>query len=130
MSSHDLDARYGRRPARDRRRPLVAALAGVLVLALVWAIWAGVSVTRATIDWQPIAVDTSSPGVVRVSFSVTRAAGRAALCTVQATDAAGVVVGWVDVPVPASASGTATATASVRTARPATDGGVVTCVRR
>jgi len=130
VSGDDLDARYGRRPSRDRRRPLAAALAVFLVLAVAWAAWAGVSVTRATIDWRPTGVDTADPGLVRVSFQVTKAAGRAALCTVRATDAAGAVVGWVDVPVPASASGTATATASIRTTRRATDGAVVACVRR
>ena len=130
MSSHDLDARYGRRPARGRRALPGAALAAFVVLALAWSIWAGVSLTRAGIDWRATAVDTADPGLVRVSFEVTQAAGRAALCNVRATDPAGAVVGWVDVPVPASASGTATATASVRTARPAAGGGVVTCVRR
>jgi uncharacterized protein DUF4307 len=130
VSAHDLDERYGRRPAGDRRRLLVAAVAAFVVLALAWAIWAGVSVTRATVDWRSTAVDTAAPGVVRVSVEVTQAAGRAALCSVRATDAAGAVVGWVDVAVPSSTSGTATATASVRTTRPAAGGGVVTCVRR
>ena len=130
MSLDDLDVRYGRRPARDRRRLLVAVLATVGVLALAWAIWAGGTVSRARIDWRPTAVDTSDPAVVRVSFEVTQAAGRAVVCSVRATDADGQVVGWVDVPVPPSASGTATATAAVRTVRPAADGAVVACVRR
>jgi hypothetical protein len=68
--------------------------------------------------------------VVRVSLEVSQAAGRAAVCSVRATDADGQVVGWVDVPVQPSGSGTATATATVRTVRPAADGAVVTCVRR
>ena len=130
MSLDDLDVRYGRRPARDRRRVLVAVFALVGVLVLAWAVWAGGTVSRATIGWRATAVDASDPAVVRVSFEVTQAAGRAALCTVRATDADGQVVGWVDVPVPPSASGTATATAAVRTSRPAADGAVVTCVRR
>jgi len=89
-----------------------------------------VSLTRAGIDWRFTAVDTADPGVVRVAVEVTQDAGRAAVCSVRATDAAGAVVGWTDVGVPASASGTATATASIRTTRPAAGGGVVTCVRR
>jgi hypothetical protein len=130
VSADDLDARYGRRPARDRRRLLAAALVAFVVLALAWAIWAGVSLTRSSISWRATAVDAADPGVVRVSFEVTQAAGRAAVCSVRATDAAGAVVGWVDVAVPASPTGTATATASVRTTRPGAGGDVVTCVRR
>ena len=130
MSADDLDVRYGRRPARDRRRRLTVALAAFVVLALAWAIWAAASVARARIDWRATAVDTADPGVVRVAVEVTQDAGRAAVCSVRATDAAGAVVGWTDVGVPTSTSGTATATASVRTTRPAAGGGVVTCVRR
>ena len=130
MTLDDLDARYGRRPGRDRRRLLAAALATFLAVALAWAAWAGASVARARIDWQATAVDTSDPGFVRVSFQVTQGAARAAVCSVRATDADGGVVGWVDVRLPASQSGRATATAAVRTVRPATDGTVVTCVRR
>jgi hypothetical protein len=130
VSLDDLDVRYGRRPARDRRRLLVAVLAVVAVLALAWAVWAGGTVSRATTSWRATAVDASDPAVVRVSFEVDQAAGRGAVCSVRATDADGQVVGWVDVPVPASATGTATGTATVRTVRPATDGAVVTCVQR
>ena len=130
MSLDDLDVRYGRRPPRDRRRVLVAALATAAVLALAWAVWAGGTVSGARIDWRATKVDRSDPAVVRVSFEVTQPAGRAAVCSVRATDADGHVVGWVDVPVPPSASGTSTATAAVRTTRPAADGAVVTCVRR
>ena len=126
MSLDDLDVRYGRRPARDRRRLLVTVLAIVAVLALAWAVWAGGTVSRATISWRATAVDTSDPVVVRVAFEVNQAAGRGAVCTVRATDGDGQVVGWVDVPVPPSATGTA----AVRTVRPATDGTVVTCVQR
>jgi hypothetical protein len=130
VSADDLDLRYGRRPAADRRRLLAAALAAFVAVSLAWAIWAAVSLTRAGIDWRATAVDTADPRVARVSFQVTQAAGRAAICNVRATDAAGAVVGWMDVRVPASASGTATAAASVRTTRPAAGGDVVTCVRR
>jgi hypothetical protein len=130
VSLDDLDVRYGRRQARDRRRLLVAALVAAAVLALAWAIWAAGTVSRAGISWRATAVDASDPAVVRVSFEVNQAPGRAAVCSVRATDSGGQVVGWVDVPVPPSASGTSTATAAVRTVRPAADGGVVTCVRR
>ena len=130
MSLDDLDVRYGRRPARNHRRAVIAALAAAVLLALAWAVWAGGTVARARIGWRATAVDTSDPAVVRVSFAVTQAAGRAAVCSVRARDADGQVVGWVDVPVPPSASGTATATAAVRTIRAAADGGVVTCVPR
>jgi hypothetical protein len=130
VSLDDLDVRYGRRPARNRRRAVIAALAAAVLLALAWAVWAGGIVSGARIGWRATSVDTSDPAVVRVSLEVTQAAGRGAVCSVRATDADGQVVGWVDVPVPPSASGTATATAAVRTTRPAADGAVVTCVRR
>jgi hypothetical protein len=100
------------------------------VLALAWAVWAGVTIGRARIDWRATAVDSSDPAVVRVSLTVTQDAGRAALCSVRATDAGGRVVGWTDVGVPASPTGTATTTATLRTTRQAAGGAVVACVRR
>jgi Domain of unknown function (DUF4307) len=130
VSLDDLDARYGRRAPRDRRRPLAVALAAFVVLALAWAVWAGVTISRSRIDWRATAVDSSDPALVRVSLTVTQDAGRAALCSVRATDADGRVVGWTDVGVPASRTGTATATATVRTTGQAADGTVVACVRR
>jgi hypothetical protein len=130
VSLDDLDVRYGRRPSGDRRRLLIVALAGFGVLALVWAVWAGLVVARSSMEWRATAVDTADPSAVRVAVEVTQDPGRPALCTVRATAADGEVVGWVDLAVPASASRTATATATIRTVRAADDGTVVTCVRR
>jgi hypothetical protein len=125
-----LDERYGRRPARDRRPLLLAALGVFVAAAVVWAVWSIITLTRSTLSWRDVDVDTSDPAVVRVTFEVSQATDRAALCAVRATDAAGAVVGWADVPVGPSPAGTAEAQARVRTVRPAAGGGVVTCVRR
>jgi hypothetical protein len=125
-----LDERYGRRTGRDRR-PLLFAVLGVFVLlAATWAVWTIWSLGRTTLTWTTVAVDASDPASVRVSFQVSQAAGHAALCSVRATDAAGAVVGWVDAPVRAATTRTTGAEVRVRTVRPATGGGVVSCVRR
>ena len=125
-----LDERYGRRPARDRRPLLRVALGVFVAAAVVWAVWSIATLTTSALTWRDVDVDASDPAVVRVTFEVSRAADRAVLCAVRATDAAGAVVGWTDVPVGPSPAGTTEAQARVRTVRPAAGGGVVTCVRR
>ena len=125
-----LDERYGRRRTRDRRPLLLAALGVFVVAAAVWAVWSLVVLNRDALGWQDTGVDTSEPGVVSVSFAVSQHAGRTALCSVRATDARGAVVGWVDVPVGPSGTDATEARVRVRTVRPATGGGVVSCVRR
>jgi hypothetical protein len=126
-----LAERYGRRPPRaGRRRLLAAALVAFLVVAAAWAVWAGVAVTRSALTWQDLGADAADPSSVRVQFSVSLAPGSRVVCAVRATDAAGAVVGWLDVPVVAPASGRVEATATVPTSQPATGGGVSACARR
>jgi hypothetical protein len=126
-----LDERYGRRPARrGRRRALVALLAVFVAAAAAWAVWAAVALTRASLSWQDTGAEVLGPSVVRVSFVVRAAPGTRVVCAVRATDDAGAVVGWLDVPVLTPGSGRAEATATVPTSQPATGGGVGSCVRR
>jgi hypothetical protein len=125
-----LDERYGRRPARHRRGLLLAALGVFVAAALAWAVWSIWALSRTALTWQDVGVDTADPGQVRVTFEVSQAAGQAALCTVRATDAAGAVVGWAEVSVGPASTGRAAGEARVRTIRPATGGGVASCVRR
>jgi Domain of unknown function (DUF4307) len=125
-----LDERYGRRPAGANRRPLIAALAVFVAVALAWAVWAAVGLSRVSVTVGRVAVDASDPGLVRVSFGLSLASGRAAVCSVHATAPDGSVVGWADVDVPPSASGSTVATAEIRTSMPASGGGVGTCVAR
>ena len=125
-----LDERYGRRPARDRRPVLLAALGLFVAAAVAWAAWSLVTLNRSALSWQDVGVDASDPASVRVTFEVSQASGRAALCAVRATDSRGAVVGWADVPVGPSTGDRATGEARVRTVRPAAGGGVVSCVRR
>ena len=125
-----LDERYGRRPARNRRPLLLGTLGVFVAAAVVWAIWSIAILTTSTLSWREVGVDASDPAAVRVTFEVSRSGGRPVLCSVRATDAAGVVVGWVDVPVGPSSAETIGTQARIRTVRPAAGGGVVTCVRR
>ena len=125
-----LDERYGRRPAGHRRALLLAALGVFVVAAAAWMTWSVVGTSRARLTWENVGVDTSDPAAVRVAFQVYQAAGNGALCAVRATDAEGDTVGWTDVPVRGSTTGTAAAEVRIRTLRPATGGGVVSCVRR
>jgi hypothetical protein len=130
-----LDARYGRRPPSPaRRRRLLAGLAVFVVAAAVWTVWAAIRITASSLTWQDTGADASDPAVVRVSFVVSLAPGRRAVCAVRATDSSGAVVGWVDVPVAAPSSGgplvRVTKTAPVPTSQPATGGGVSDCAPR
>jgi hypothetical protein len=124
-----LDARYGRGPRRDRQRLLRALLVAFVAGAAVWAVWSVVVLARTNLSWRVTGADLADPAVARLSFEVDRADAAAVLCTVRANASDGAVVGWVDVRVPAGER-TSTVTATLRTVRPATDGGVVACVRR
>jgi hypothetical protein len=125
-----LDERYGRRPRRASRWPLIAALAVFVAVALAWAVWAAVGLGRASITVQSVAVDASDPGLVRVRFALSLAPGRGAVCSVRATAADGSVVGWADVELAPTASGSTGATAEIRTSLAASGGGVGTCAAR
>jgi hypothetical protein len=125
-----LDERYGRRPAGHRRPLLLAALGVFAVAAVAWMVWSVVGTSSSRVTWENVGVDASDPAAVRVTFEVYQAAGNGALCSVRATDAEGETVGWTDVPVRPSTTGTAVAEVRLRTIRPATGGGVVSCVRR
>jgi hypothetical protein len=123
-----LDERYGRRPAANGRRLLVAGLAVFVLAAAVWAVWSVAVLNRDALSWRPPRVDASDPAVVRLSFEVGGGRPGPVVCAVRATDGDGRVVGWADVP--AQAGPESTVTAAVRTSRPAADGSVVSCVRR
>jgi Domain of unknown function (DUF4307) len=130
-----LDARYGRRPPSPaRRRRLLAAFALFVFVAVAWAVWAAIRITQSTLTWADTGADASDPALVRVSFVVSLAPGREAVCAVRATDGSGAVVGWVDVPVTAPSSGAGlvrvTKTAPVPTSQSATGGGVSACAGR
>ncbi len=123
-----LDERYGRAPARDRRRLLTVLLGAFVLVAVVWAVWSLAVLGRTTLRWGTTAVDTGDPAAARVSFQVSGGVAGPVVCSVRATDAGGVVVGWTDVQTRSGDPGGTTAT--VRTSRPAADGSVVSCVRR
>ncbi len=108
----------------------MAVLALVAAAALAWAVWAVAGLTRASVSVGQVTVDASDPALVRVSFDVTVPGGRAAVCAVGATDAAGAVVGWTDVRVAPTGAGAATAAVAVRTSLPATGGVVRDCIAR
>ena len=130
-----LDERYGRRPRNPAsRRWLLAALAVFVVVAVVWAAWAAVRITQSSLTWRVTGSDAADPDAVRVSFVVSLAPGKRAVCAVRATDGSGAVVGWLDVPVEAPSAGgplvSVTKAATVPTSEPATGGGVSDCARR
>ena len=131
-----LDERYGRRPpSAARRRWLLGALAGFVLVAAGWAVWTAVRITSSSLTWRDLGADASDQAAVRVSFVVSLAPGRRAVCAVRATDASGAVVGWVDVPVqaPGSAGPVVQVTppaVTVHTSQPATGGGVSSCAAR
>lgn len=117
--------RYGRRrdPARQARRrwvtwllASVVAIAGVAIAVKLYRQY-----SQAPYQVRIITVTNLSDSGVTVTFEVTKPAGRAATCTVQAHTRDGVEVGKAEVDVPAQAPQTSRVTYTLATtARPMT----------
>lgn len=126
-----LDERYGRRHGGRvwwrRPGPLVAAVLGGALLAayFVWVAVAQSSGPSAT----EISHQVLSGSSAQVTYAVTRSAGTAVRCTVQALDDASTEVGIAQVDIPAGPQREVQETTVVRTTARAVTVGVQGCVQ-
>ena len=104
MDSTVVADRYTRSPRLSRRGKNILGAVGVAALtAAVSAVaWPA---SNPPITSTVLAYHVDSDTVVSVQFEVDMAAGRTAVCTIQARDKDGNVVGTRDVPIPANPSG-------------------------
>ena len=77
MTANDLDARYGRTPARHARLRTFAILAAVAVAVVVggWVVWAGLFAPAASLEAKDLGFEALSPSSVEVRWQLTAPAG-------------------------------------------------------
>jgi len=114
--SPELDARYGRTPARRARARVWVISAGIAFVAVfgAWVVWAGLDGTTADIEVR----DTGyllSDGAATVRFEVSMTPGTAATCAIQALDESFEIIGWKLVDIPPSTERTRAFVETVRT---------------
>jgi hypothetical protein len=95
------------------------------------AVWFGISSTAGLANWTTTGYKVVDDSSVRVTFVVTRPAGKVTTCTVHALARDFSTVGTIDVRYPAPPAGggdvTSSETVTVRTATRAVTGEVKTC---
>lgn len=121
----DLDARYGRRPARGRIVGVVVA-AGVLALAaLVWLLWA--QPWSAQEFWKSTGYRILDDRAIDITWTVTLAEGEEAKCALSAENARHAIVGWKVIDVVGTAIPTQALVERVRTTELADTGLAYRC---
>ncbi|TQL47287.1 uncharacterized protein DUF4307 [Homoserinimonas aerilata] len=112
----EIEARYGRTPARAARTRLVAWIVGLGFVAVfaAWVVWVAFDGTSATIDARDIGHSIIDDSTVTVSFEVSMAAGTRAECALQVQNEQHAIVGWKIVDIPASEKYTQSMTETVR----------------
>ncbi len=125
----ELDARYGRTPARRRRdRWIVWAIAMVLVAAFAgWIIGVGLGGPNSSLNATDTGFRVLNKYSVRVNYTVTMPPGSTASCALQAQNADHTIVGWKIVPVPGSTAWTQTLSQLIRTSEMAVTGLIYQC---
>ncbi len=125
----DLDARYGRTPARRSRGIVIAIVAGAAVLATVaaWVVWVGLLTPKASIDTQDIGYVHVGASTLRITEQISTPPGTRITCSFQGLDAKFAIVGWKVVDIPPSDRRTFTHTETIRVSQPAVNGGVGSC---
>lgn len=129
MTSSDLDARYGRTPARTMRMRLVAVAAaiGTALVVVSWVIWAGLLSPTAALETKDVGYLATSDEAGLVRWQLTAPAGTAVACSVKAMSEKHAVVGWRVIEVPPSPETTRILRATLRTSEPTVSGGVHRC---
>ncbi|GAA2749006.1 DUF4307 domain-containing protein [Amnibacterium kyonggiense] len=124
-----LDERYGRTPDRRRRTRIaaIAAAAVVLLGVVVWSLWTGIGGATTALDVTTTGITVSSDEAADVQWLVSGRADTALVCSIEATDESGVVVGLAEVRVPATGQVNRTGETRVRTVRRAANGLIESC---
>ena len=125
-----IGARYGRTPARKRRdRWLLIGLGAFIVVVMAcWTIWAGLD----QVNGSGVNADSGADQIVdaqhvRVSFTVSAAAGASVACAVEAQNVEFAITGWKILQLPKSSKTTRSFTTTVRTTEPSVSGSLDSC---
>lgn len=129
MTANDLDARYGRTPARRARLRLFAILtaAAVAVVVIAWVVWAGLFAPTASLEAKDLGFEPLSESSVEVRWQLTAPAGSEVSCAVKAVSEKHAVIGWKVVEVEPSDQTTRNVTATLRTSEPPNGGLISRC---
>ena len=129
MPATALDERYGRTPARGRRRRIIAIVVGggFTVVFGAWLVWAGLLGDTAAIEFRDVGHEIVDDSLVRVTWQVTVEPNTPVGCAVEALNESFSVVGWKLVDVEASEQRTRTFSEDVRTSELAVTGLIYRC---
>lgn len=129
MTHSDLDARYGRTPARSRRIRLlaIAAAVGVAVVVIAWVMWVGLLGPSASLETKDVGYVALSDDSAEVRWQLTAPADTEVSCALKAVSEKHAIVGWRVVEVPASSETTRILRATLRTSEPIVSGSVFRC---
>lgn len=121
-----LDARYGR--TGRRRRPLVLAVIGTLVLlGLAWLLWVAFVQSNPPVSSRLLGFQVTSDTSANATIQVDRSKSVEAACRLQAKAADFSIVGEITVTVPADSPRQQTVTSTLTTQRAATSVVLVGC---
>jgi hypothetical protein len=124
-----LDARYGRtRSRRIRTRTIaIVAGAGVLLVAVAWALWVGLFGATASIETQDVGYTIVDSHAIDIRSQVSADPGTHVSCSIQALNEKFAIVGWKVVTLPAVTERNRVVTERVRTSEPAVSGLIGSC---
>ena len=124
-----LDERYGRTPARTRRRRTLAIVTAALFAVVfgAWLIWAGLLGDNAAIEFRDVGHEIVDDSLVTVTWQVTVEPGTPVSCAVEALNESFSVVGWKVLDLDTSEERTRTFTEEVRTSELAVSGLIYRC---
>jgi hypothetical protein len=129
MTQNDLDARYGRTPARSARMRFIAiaAAAGVAVVVIAWVVWVGLLGPSASLETKDVGYVALTDDSAEVRWQLTAPADTDVSCALKAVSEKHAIVGWLIVDVPASSETTRILRATLRTSESIVSGSVYRC---
>ena len=129
MPETALDERYGRTPARSRRRRAFAIIGASLFAAVfaAWLVWAGLLGDNAVIEFRDVGHEIVDDSLVTVSWQVTVEPNTPVSCAIEALNESFSVVGWKVIEVAPSSVRTRTFTEELRTSELAVSGLIYRC---
>jgi hypothetical protein len=126
MTTTNLDARYGRTPARRSRTRMLAwgAAVGVAIVLIAWVAWAGLLSPGASLQARDSGFRVLTDHTIEVDWQLTAPVGSEVSCAVKAISEKKAVVGWKVVEVEPSDQAIRNVSAVLRTTEKP-DGGLL-----